>query len=164
MPKSSFFQGSEEQNEKDKPFMGDITFTEKTISWADTTILLSNVSQFKKYGVTRIYRINTIQLIVAAVAALASFFFLPYGLILLLPAAVILYIGIKERLRPKLYGLTIELNSGSEHYFLNTDLQSINDLFAFITEVIKKGIPFSATFTFINNGIIGDGATGNTFK
>jgi hypothetical protein len=164
MSKSSLFQAAEEQNEKDKPFMGAITFTDKTISWVDTTILLGNVSQFKKYGVTRIYRITTIQLIIAGVAALASFAFMPYGLILLVPAAFVLYVGIKERLRSKLYGLTIELNSGSEHYFLNTDLKSINNLFEFITEVIKQGQPFSATFTFVNNGIIGDGATGNTFK
>ncbi len=158
---NNLFQTASEKQEKEKPYEGILSFTNKTISSSDTTILLNNVTKFEKYGLKNINRITLLQLAIAGAVFLGSFFFMPWGIFTLVIAGLVLYAGIKERMRPDLYGLTIELTSGSQHHFLSKDLEGIKKLFAKIAEIVEREAPMHSTFEFHNNKVIHKGDTYN---
>lgn len=159
----NFLSGKLEDEEK--KYKGSIVFNKKTIVFSGTAIQLKNVSKFEKYGIRYTNKVSTILLIVSIILALVGLYLAPYGLILTLIFGITIYIGIKERLKPKIYGLTIQLNSGINHNFLSKDKNGINNLFDILTRSLENEETFSVSFTdnsvIINDsniGAVGDGA------
>jgi hypothetical protein len=154
-----------------KPFEGLITFTDKMINYEDSTLLITNVSQFKKYGFKKNMSFPIFILVIGIIALYISIKGLENMVAILVSLGIIAY-AIRLLLKPKLFGLTIELNSGSCHYFLSKDVQGIHSLFEQITAAIKNSKPFYSVYKFENNhvtnisqsniGIVGDNASGNT--
>ena len=136
-PSSGIF--SQTQSE-DKPYQGEIIFNRKTISFYNTIVLRQNITQIEKYGVTRINRISDALLAFSAIMVLIGFASIPYTLILSLLFAFVIYLGIKERNRSKLSGLTIELSSGATHNFLSPDRKGIDDHFFYFQKHLKRVI------------------------
>ncbi|MEL7532072.1 MAG: hypothetical protein AAFN10_12215, partial [Bacteroidota bacterium] len=57
---------------------------------------------------------------------------------------------------PDLFGLTIELTSGSKHYFLSKDKKGVDYLLETITLAIESDRPINHTFVFEGDRIKGD--------
>jgi hypothetical protein len=157
--------------QKQKPYQGTITFTDKIINYDDNTLLIGNVSQFSKYGFKKKYMAAIVLLTIGTLALIAAINNASF--LIALPALLLIALGIWDIKKPKLYGLTIELNSGSRHYFFSKDLKGIERLFLDITEAIYRHSPFMMvtkfednriTITDSNIGNIGDKSSGNTFN
>ena len=167
----SFLSGSSSDEETE--YQGTIYFNKRTVEFSGTTLQLKNVSKFEQYGLKYVNKVSTIYLILSIILALAGLKYAPYGLVLTLFFGLNAYVGIKERMRPKLYGLTIELNSGATHHFLSKDSNGIELLFGKLTKGIENEETFGFSFTdnrvtniATNYGAVGDHATssGNTFS
>lgn len=91
--------------------------------------------------------------IIASIVCLIPF---PFGLIGTLIFGYIAYRGYKERRRPHLHGLTIELTSGSRHYFLSKDKNGVTKLLETITDAVESDVPINHTFIFEGDKIKGD--------
>jgi hypothetical protein len=141
------------------PYQGEIVFKKKTISFYNTVLLRQNITQIEKYGVKRIHRVSDPLLIFSAIMFLVGFSSMPYTLILSLLFGFVIYLGIKERNRPKLSGLTIELSSGATHTFLSPDRKGIDDHFSTLSKSLEDGDIFAIDFRgskFTVNNITGD--------
>lgn len=158
------FSGS--STEEESEYRGKVFFNKRTVVFSGTTLQLKNIAQFEQYGVKYINKISIPLLILSAILAVGGAIYAPYGLVLTLVFGFIVYLGVKERMRPKLYGMTIELNSGTRHYFLNKDKSGIEVLFEKLSVCIEKEEPFVVSFvdnrvtiTNANIGVVGDNAT-----
>src|SRR3954468_159566 len=98
--------------ETSKAYEGLITFTDKTINYERGTLLIDNVSQFQKYGYKKKYGFPIFILVIGLIALFVSFKALDSTVGILISLGIIGYAVWLIR-KPKLYGLTIELNSGS---------------------------------------------------
>jgi hypothetical protein len=144
---------------EDKPYQGEIIFNKKTISFYNTIILRQNITQIEKYGVTRVNRISDALLVFSIIMFFVGFAGIPYSLMLSLVFGFVMYLGIKERNRPKLSGLTIQLSSGSAHNFLSPDRKGIDDYFIKLSQALEDGDAFSLDFRgskFTVTNIAGD--------
>ncbi|MGN6435947.1 MAG: hypothetical protein ACTHMM_05410 [Agriterribacter sp.] len=158
----TFGKLSDSPTEGNTAYKGDIYFKERTVVFSGTTILLKNVAKFELYGYKRTNKISGIALILSIVVAVTGLIYAPYGLIFTAVFGLISFVGIKERLRPRLYGLTIELNSGTRHLFLNEDLNGVKALFEKLSYRIEKEEPLAVSFadksvTIMNSNIISAG-------
>lgn len=135
------------QEPENKPYQGEIVFHKKTISFRDTVILRQNITKVEKYGVKSVYRISDTMLVFSGIMVLVGFTSIPYTLILSLIFGFVLFTGIKERNRPKLSGITIELSSGTQHYFLSADKKGIDNQFNALAEALENGEPFTLDFS-----------------
>jgi len=145
------------QLDRKSPYVGSLSFTSRTISFLGHILLLTNVSKFEKYGMKYIPRITIFHMVISAIIFLVSLKVpMPYGLILMVVFGGIILLGIKERLRPKLYGLTIELNSGTRHTIYSRDHEGIDKVFKTLLEAVNHPELYAmgGSFTFNNNGII----------
>ena len=104
--------------------------------------------------------ISTFWYLLSIIASIASLIALFSGvveaLIGLILFGLIVYYGYKERNRPKIHGLTIELNSGTTHDFLSKDKNGVDELFEAISEAVESNKPLLQTFNFEGDRIIGD--------
>lgn len=172
----SFLSNSPKDEEEE--FQGKIFFNKRTISFPGTTLYLKNIAKFEKYGLKYIYKVSTLSLIFSSIMAIGGLKYAPIGLVLTLFFGLNVYVGIKERLRPKLYGLTIELNSGTTQSFLSKDTQGINALFEAVIHALENDVQIVADFgnkgVTNNYNLLGDNiggafgekaeSTGNTFS
>ncbi|HEY4109973.1 DUF6232 family protein [Puia sp.] len=144
-------------------YTGKLTLTNKAMSFHGTTILLANISKFDQYGIVRTNKISMGLMIIAGILGFfAVQHLLTWGPVVVIPAALILYLGIRERRRPNLFGLTLHLNSGERHNIISEDKEGIGRLYHLIGEAIHKDHPVSATLNF-NPGRI-DFYTGDTYN
>lgn len=148
-------KNSSHEDEAEK-YVGSLTFRKNTISFDGTTLLLKNVAKFEQYGIKYINSISKGLYIFSIIAAFVCLIPFPFGLIGTFIFGVIAYKGYKERNRPKLHGLTIELTSGSKHYFLSKDKKGVDNLFSTITSAIESDAPINHTFIFEGDKIKGD--------
>lgn len=143
-----------QNEEKTTPYKGEFRFTPFAITFRGTSILSKNVSQFEKYGLKRIYKLTIAHLVLLGAAGIGCLFsgmtylFIP-GLAFLAIVAYCIWL----RFQPKDYGLTIELNSGSRHYFISKDEKGIDQLFELITTAIEMDRPQEITATFSDNRV-----------
>lgn len=137
------------RKEKEEVYHGLLFFKKRTMSFAGTTILLKNIAKFEQYNVKNTLRVPTIALIVACILAVVGLTQAPYGLLITLVAAPVILMGILERRRPRIYGLTIELNSASRQSFLSKDEKGINELFSAISRFVEneEDVVVQASFT-----------------
>lgn len=147
----NFFSQKEDDKE---PFKGVVTFTDRTISFNGTTILSKNVAKYEQYGVKRVNKISIKQMIVFSFVAIASYFLETYGKVFSVVLLGVVAYGIYERVRKLEYGLTIELNSGTRHYFIHKDRAGIESLFKLITEAIESETPLRLNAKFENSKVI----------
>ncbi len=167
------------KTEKKEPYYGKFLLTPFCITFDGISILTSNVSKFEKYGIKRDSKITIVHWFILAFLAFAAFSVKHMiGNIAGVFCILAIVYGIWERyFKPKQHGLTIELNSGTRHYFINTDVNGINALFDLITKAIEMEGPkqILAKFemgkvTIVNVGNndgtvnIGDDYSTNTFK
>lgn len=158
--------GSESSTNEESEYVGNVFFNKRTVVFSGTTVPIKNISKFEQYGLKYIHKITIVHLIVSIILAIGGAMYAPYGLILTVIFGFVIYLGVKERMRPKLYGMTIELNSGARHYFLNKDQTGIKALFEKLYRCIENEETFAVTFvenkvtiTDSNIGVIGDNAT-----
>lgn len=135
------------QEPENKPYQGEIVFHKKTISFRDTVILRQNITKVEKYGVKRIYKVSDTLLVFSVIMVLVGFISIPYTLILSFIFGFVVFTGIKERNSPKLSGITIELSSGTQHYFLSADKKGIDNQFNTLSEALENGEPFTLDFS-----------------
>jgi hypothetical protein len=150
MGANSFFSKLNEN--ADKPFKGTIRFNDRMISYEGNTLLTSNVSQFQKYGYKKNYAKPAIVMFIGAIAFVFAMN-ANLGVLGTLASLVIIGYGVYLLMKPKLFGLTIELNSGSCHYFLSADVNGIHKLFADITKCIKESKHFYGEAVFQDNRV-----------
>ena len=136
----------------DKPFKGTIQFNERMISYEGNTLLISNVSQFQKYGYKKNYAKPVTVILIGAIAFLVAMN-ADLGVLGTLASLAIVGYGVYLLMKPKLFGLTIELNSGSCHYFLSADVNGIQKLFSDITKCIKDSKHFYGEAVFQDNRV-----------
>ena len=129
-------------------YTGRLNLTNKAMSFYGTTILLANISKFEQYGIIRPNRISTGLMIIAGFIALIFLRYWYWGLVFVIPAVLILYVGIRERRRPKLFGLTLNLNSGERYNLFSEDKEGIGRLYHLIGEAIHTDHPINAIMNF----------------
>ncbi len=118
-------------------FIGQLILTNKTLSLRGTCVLLSNIIKFDQYGVPRACIVNNWHMLIAGIVICVfgpQFF---WGLIFVIPAAGVIYAGIRERQKPELYGISLELTSGREYKLISRDIQGINLLVTRIKEAMR---------------------------
>ena len=147
---SPFSLFSSKKDETD-PYRGAIEFRNHTIVFAygTMTILRHNVTRVEKYGVKRVYKIPMPLLLISGVFAVIALFgasSYPLSLLITILFGAIVVIGIMERRRPKLSGLTIELNSGYTYSFLNENENAIAQLYTAISDALEQGFTLKAKF------------------
>lgn len=129
-------------------YIGELELTHKTISFQGSTFALANVAKFDKYGVVRRNSISTIVMVIACIVIYYGVQHFREGFVFVAVAAVILYLGIMQRRRPKLYGVTLELNSGQRYSFFSEDGPGIQSLYAKINEAIHSEHPVNYLVNF----------------
>jgi len=87
-------------------------------------------------------------MVIAGFVALIFLQFMYWGLIFVVPAALVIFLGVKERQRPKLYSITLTLNSGHYYEIVSSDLDGIRALYDKIGEAIHQDAPVNTTFNF----------------
>lgn len=147
---------------KEEPYIGTMIFGQRTISFANTSILRDNITRIEKYNLAGSYRVSLPLLIFSIIAALIGIGLSPLGLLITMVFAIIIVIGIMERLKPKLTGLTIELNSGYTHTFLSSDKKGINRLFESIQNALENSSSLTAKWETNNIHIMNTNVTGST--
>jgi len=113
---------------------GQLILTNKSISFRGTTILLPNIAKFEQYGITRTNTVSILHMIIATIVICIFIQYMFWGLLFVIPGALVIYWGIKERQRPDLYGITLELNSGYKYNFISKDANGIRSLYTKIKE------------------------------
>ncbi len=166
------------KREAKKPYEGELAFNRRTIVFEDsftgikTSVQLRNVSKFELYGLKFINQISVLKLVIAGIVTGIGLYF--YKEVLAWPFIIIcggiVFMGIRERLRPKIYGLTIQLNSGSNHHFFSKDFVGVKNLFSAVQIALENDVPISIKATFHDNrvtfvsahnvGAVGDMAQG----
>ena len=141
-------------SDKGETYKGSIEFKQRTISFTGTTLLLSNISKFEQYGLKYAYQITGFLLAFSIIMAIVGLALMPYGLILTVIFGFIAFLGFRERSRPKLYGLTIQLNSGTEHTFLSKDQGGISRLFTLISNAVETNSPMNFNVSFQDKRVI----------
>lgn len=133
-------------------YVGGFHFGKNTISWGGQTVLRQNISSVYMYNILRTFRISYLGMAMMALGILLSFLLGRLGLIIAIPCALVLIYGILERIKPRLYGVTMELNSGSLKNVYSNDQQGIRHLYHNISEALESDIKvFEARF---ENGAI----------
>lgn len=120
-----------------KEFRGDLTLTNRTISFIGETVLLSNIAKFRQCQILRAYRFSIVHMVIAAIIIFIFYNRMYWGLLFVLPAAWVLYTGVSERLKPNLYALSLELNSGKTYDFSSTDEEGIRRLYSKLKELMN---------------------------
>ncbi|MHA4811438.1 DUF6232 family protein [Flavitalea flava] len=144
-------------------YSGDLTLTNKTISFKGTTIQLKSIARFQQFELTRINSIGIPLMLVAGLAIIIFMNYLFWGLIFIVPAALIIYAGIKERQKPKLYEIVLELASGGLHNIVSADEQGIRSLYSKIKEAMQnEENPINYHLNFKSGKI--DFNTGDTYN
>jgi len=134
-------------------FTGGLTLTNKAISFSETTIQLSNIAKFTKYDVVRRPSIRVRHMVIAAIVICIFLSYMYWGLVLVIPAAYVIYLGVKERQRPKLYALSLELNSGMKYFFASEDKEGIQLLYTRINDAIHAEAKVNYIVNFLSDKI-----------
>lgn len=132
---------------KEEPYFGKIELLNRTLCFSDMIILRQNISYIEKYVVEKNHKVSTPLLVLSIAVVIATFFFLPMGLIFTFLFAIPIVIGIMERLKPQLNGLSVNLNSGYTHTFLSKDNQGITQLFTKMLNALDNGDSLTADFS-----------------
>ncbi len=148
--------GTDENEDQLEKFEGSLKFRNNTITYNGTTLLIKHVTKFEEYGVKYVNSISTGWYIFSFIAAIVCLIPFPFGLIGTFIFGLIAYAAYKERRRPKLHGLTIELTSGSRHYFLSKDKKGVLVLLETIAYALENDQPINHTFIFEGDKIKGD--------
>ena len=179
---SSFNNTTGNDESQRQVFRGSLMFRRNTMSFFNHTLLLSNISQFKQYSLIYKKRISWFLYIISILLftlmlLLFVLLFLQFTLTdnyaehgekiyiyVTIGATLffgrIVYIGYLERQIPRLYGLTVELNSGNTHHFSSKDEEGISNLFNIITEAAEQDEPINQTFHFEGDKVVNTGPVG----
>jgi hypothetical protein len=140
-----------------QPYKGTLTINRRTISFYGTTVLLNNVAKFEKYGLKHVYVMSIRAIVFWCILTLIALSYInnwPYGLIGTIICGFMAFRGIQDRFQKRKYGVTIELNSGTRHHFISTDMQGIDIFFHDISRAIENNEPVSVSYNFNSNEII----------
>lgn len=147
-----------------QPYQGRLIITNQTLTFHGTTIQLRNVSKFSTHEMERLHLVKIPIMILAAFIFLVTFAF---GLkwIAIAAAAIVGY-GIYEYFIPKVYGLIIEMNSGSRHILRSKDKNGILEVRRKISEVMISDTPVTTTINFHSDKIefAGDRISGDKYE
>ncbi len=129
-------------------YTGFLKLDDGIVSFDGYAVQLKNVSYLSNYPVKPFYRIGFREFAVAGLLLLAAVFF-PLAIVVSL---IIIGYGIWERTKPVKYALSMHLNSGYTHYFIDKDRRYIDKLYDYFVEAIAKNKNFHTSF--INKQIV----------
>ncbi len=119
-------------------YVGGFRFGKNTISWGGKTVLRQNISSVYIYNIERTFRISQLQMVLLGLGILLSYFLGQLGLIIAIPFGLLLAFGILERMKKQLYGVTMEMNSGSHKNIYSSDEIGIEQLYNAISESLES--------------------------
>lgn len=128
-------------------YVGGFRFGVNTISWGDKTVLRQNISLVYIHIIGHTILVNNAALILAIVGALLSYYMDRQGLFIAIPCILIIAYGIIERRKKPLYGVTMELNSGTRQTIYSKNEGDIHNLNQAISDALESDSRvFTASF------------------
>lgn len=140
--------GNQQSGQVSGPTSGDTYYTsflkldKGLVTFEGYAVQLKNISHLSNYPVTPRYNVGVKEMLLAVMSLVAAFFFPP---IIILGLLIIGY-AIWERSKPKRFALTIQMNSGHNHYFVDTNRNFIDKLYKYFVSAIANNQSFQTNF------------------
>ncbi|MGE7776636.1 DUF6232 family protein [Chitinophaga sp. NPDC101104] len=119
-------------------YVGGFQFGKNTITWGGQTVLRQNISSVYIYNIQRSFKVSNAGMLLMGLGVLASLFLGKLWPIIAIPCGLVLLYGLLERWKPRLFGVTIEMNSGSHKNIYSSDQQGIKRLYDAITVALES--------------------------
>lgn len=140
--------GNQQTGQVSGPTSGDTYYTsflkldKGLVTFEGYAVQLKNISHLSNYPVTPRYNVGVKEMLIAVMSLVAAFFFPPICIL----GLIIIGYAIWERSKPKRFALTIQMNSGHNHYFVDTNRNFIDKLYRYFVSAIANNQSFQTNF------------------